>query len=259
VHCSPGIPPAAFPSGPPCRPSAIRAPRPVPPRVNGGSTRSMGMGGRPRWAGVPHRGCLSGRDTAAGHILEGTVLPGSVRSQGRVRTMRDPELVRAVLRARPRRRLESAWETMARACMDSRSRPGQPVRGATSATRLRSPGGEAPGRHSGSTADGGRVPLAEFPRPAMNCAPAAGRAPATDSKAAAGPASSRSRSGRDRFSSGPLQSGPLQQGQAGPNRRPGRHLGAGRRPRPVALGRGRQSPDQAPGTWPGKLARLDLG
>src|SRR6266571_4680958 len=41
-----------------------------------------GMGGRPRWRSAAPR-VLSGRDTAAGHILAGT-LPGPVRSRGRV-------------------------------------------------------------------------------------------------------------------------------------------------------------------------------
>jgi hypothetical protein len=59
----------------------------------------------------------------ARHIPEGT-LPGPVRSQGRGRTMRDPELVARAQRAATR--LESAWEQW-RALHGLAVAPGQPV------------------------------------------------------------------------------------------------------------------------------------
>ena len=148
--------------------------------------------------------------------------------------MRDPELVARAQRAATR--LESAWDNGVR-CMDSRSRPDSRS-SATSAIRLRNPGGE-PRVVIGIDADEAEY-LAEF-LDRDECAQRGQQVPPQQAQL---PQVSLQ---QVPLQSGPLQSGPLQQVKLTESASEGTGeypspalLGA-----PVHFGRGRQPADQA--------------
>src|SRR6266567_2635002 len=180
-----------------------------------------GMGGRPRWRSAAPR-VPSGRDTVR-RAHPGRHVAGAGPLSGEGRTMRDPELVARAQRAATR--LESAWEQW-RALHGLAVAPGQPVVSYVGYS-LKEPWGE-PRVVIGIDADEAEY-LAEF-LDRDECAQR-GQVPLQQATVPQVPQQL-----------GPLQSGSLQQVKL---TEPAPEGSSALRSTPVALGRGRQSPDQA--------------